>query len=44
MLRVGGVAASVAAVDRLIRVQEEDIPGEVEIELEATEVYSCDLE
>src|SRR5262249_44748407 len=34
----------VATVDRLIRVQEEDIPGEVEIELEATEVYSCDLE
>ena len=44
MLSVSGVAASVAAVDCLVRVQEEDIPGEVEIEFEATEVYSGDLE
>ena len=43
--RIGarGVAAAVAAVDRLVRIEEEGIPGQVEVELEAAQVDAGDL-
>ena len=43
-LGVGRVAAAVAAVDRLVGVQEEHVPGQVVVELEAAQVHPGDLD
>jgi hypothetical protein len=41
-LRVGGVAPAVAAVDRLVRVQEEAVPRQIVVELEQAQVRAGD--